>query len=225
MGHRRAGHALLIVAAALPLAFLSLRALRGDLGANPIETIEHTTGDWALRSLLAALAVTPLRRLTGWNGVIRYRRTVGLIAFSYVCLHFLIYVMIDQGFPFQGFAIKYIAKDIAKRPYVTVGFSALLLLIPLAWTSTKGWIRQLGGARWNALHRLIYPAAALASLHYLWLVKGKQWTPLWYALAVVLLLALRLRPGRPTARPRAPDAPRTDDSRPPRSPATVPSPS
>ena len=225
MGRHRAGHALLIVAAAVPLLALALRTVHGDLGANPIETIEHTTGDWALRTLLAALAVTPLRRLTGWNGLIRYRRTVGLIAFTYVCLHFLIYVVIDQGFPLQGFAITYIAKDIAKRPYVTVGFSAFLLLIPLAWTSTRRWIRKLGGARWNALHRLIYPAAALASLHYLWLVKGKQWTPVWYALGVVALLALRLAPGMATARPRARDEPRADVARPRRSPATTPGPS
>jgi sulfoxide reductase heme-binding subunit YedZ len=166
-----------------------------------------------LRLLLATLAVSPLRRLTGWN-VIRYRRTLGLLAFSYVCLHFLIYLVIDQGFPIQGFAIRYVVEDVAKRPYVTVGFAAFLLLIPLAATSTKGWIRRLG-KKWKALHQLIYVAAALGVLHFLWQVKGEQLEPVYYGLVLVGLLVLRV--WRPITAPhRFPGAPRAAD--PPPSP-------
>jgi len=177
-----------IVAAALvPIALLAAGALRGHLGANPIETIEHRTGDWTLRFLLAALAVTPLRRFTGWNAVIGFRRTLGLIAYSYACIHFLAYVGLDEGFDLPS-----IADDIVKRPYVTVGFTALCLLTPLAFTSTAGWIRRLGGKRWNALHRLIYVAGAAAILHYLWEVKGDQVTPVYYALVLIVLLGARV---------------------------------
>ena len=153
-------HTLIIVAALVPLALIVRDAVTDRLGANPIEQITHRTGDWTIRLLLASLAVTPLRRLTGWNGLIRYRRTIGLLAFTYVCLHFLTYVVLDQGFPLQGFAIAYVVEDIAKRPYITVGFTAFLLLMPIAWTSTKGWIRRLG-RRWTTLHQLVYVAAAL----------------------------------------------------------------
>ncbi len=176
-----------MAAALVPLALLAAAALRGGLGANPIETIEHRTGDWTLRFLLAALAVTPLRRLSGWNGVIRFRRTVGLIAYGYACIHFLAYVGLDEGLDLPS-----IADDILKRPYVTVGFTALCLLTPLALTSTAGSIRRLGGKRWNALHRLIYVAGAAAILHYLWQVKGEQMTPIYYAVALLGLLAARL---------------------------------
>jgi len=176
-----------VAAALVPLALLAAAALRGGLGANPIETIEHRTGDWTLRFLLAALAVTPLRRLSGWNGVIRFRRTVGLIAYGYACIHFLAYVGLDEGLDLPS-----IADDILKRPYVTVGFTALCLLTPLALTSTAGSIRRLGGKRWNALHRLIYVAGAAAILHYLWQVKGEQMTPIYYAVALLGLLAARL---------------------------------
>lgn len=214
-----------MAAAAVPLVLLARDTVAGRLGANPVEALEHRTGDWALRLLLATLAVSPLRRLTRWNALARYRRTLGLTAFSYVALHFLIYVVIDQGFPIQGFAIRYVAADIAKRPYITVGFTAFCLLLPLAFTSTRDAIRRLGGARWNALHRLIYVAAALAALHYLWLVKGNQWTPVWYALGVVALLAARLAVPSVTPRRRAPDGPRAAGSpRPPRpAPAEDPS--
>jgi sulfoxide reductase heme-binding subunit YedZ len=176
-----------VAAALVPLALLAAAALHGGLGANPIETIEHRTGDWTLRFLLAALAVTPLRRFSRWNGVIRYRRTLGLIAYGYACVHFLAYVGLDEGLDLPS-----IADDILKRPYVTVGFTALCLLTPLAFTSTTGWIRRLGGKRWNALHRLIYVAGAAAILHYLWEVKGDQLTPVYYALVLVLLLGLRM---------------------------------
>jgi len=195
----------IVVAALVPLALIVRDAFTDRLGANPIEAITHRTGDWAIRLLLATLAVSPLRRLTGWNGIIRYRRTLGLLAFSYICLHFLIYLVIDQGFPIQGFALQYVIEDIAKRPYITVGFTAFLLLIPLAWTSTKGWIRRLG-KKWKALHQLIYVAAALGVLHYLWLVKGDRPTPVYYALVLVALLALRALPQSRGA-PRAGDRP------------------
>ena len=191
-------HAAIVVAALVPAAAIVWDALHDNLGANPIEQITHRTGDWTIRLLLASLAVTPLRRLTGWNGVIRYRRTVGLLAFTYVCLHFLTYVVLDQGFPLQGFAIVDVAEDIAKRPYITVGFSAFLLLIPIAWTSTKGWIRRLG-KRWTTLHQLVYVAAALGVLHYLWLIKGDRPTAVYYGLVLVALLGVRVwRPYRAT---------------------------
>lgn len=195
---------MVVVAGLIPLALLVADALRDRLGANPIEQITHRTGDWTIRLLLTALAVTPLRRLTGWNSIIRFRRTVGLLAFTYVCLHFLTYLVLDQGFPIQGFALKYVGEDIAKRPYITVGFTAFLLLIPLAWTSTKGWVRRLG-KRWTTLHQLIYVAGALGALHYMWLIKGDRPTAIYYALILVALLAsrvwiLRMRP-KPAAAP------------------------
>jgi len=185
----------------VPLALIVRDALTDRLGANPIEQITHRTGDWTIRLLLASLAVTPLRRLTGWNGVIRYRRTIGLLAFTYVCLHFLIYLVLDQGFPLQGFAIAYVVEDIAKRPYITVGFTAFLLLIPIAWTSTKGWIRRLG-RRWTTLHQMVYVAAALGVLHYLWLIKGDRPTAVYYGLVLVGLLVTRVPHLRRTASPR-----------------------
>ena len=140
--------------------------------------------------------MTPLRRLTGWNELVRFRRTIGLLAFTYVCVHFLTYTILDQGLFLQGLVLEYLVEDVAKRPYITVGFTAFLLLIPLAVTSTRGWIRRLGGKRWNALHRLIYVAGALGVLHYLWLVKGDQVTPVWYAGILVALLVARVFYGR-----------------------------
>ncbi len=195
----------------MPAGLIVWDALHDNLGANPIEQITHRTGDWTIRLLLGALAITPLRRLTGWNEIIRYRRTLGLLAFTYVCLHFLTYLVIDQGFPIQGFAIRYVVEDIAKRPYITVGFTAFLLLVPLAWTSTKGWIRRLG-KKWKALHQLIYVAAALGVLHYLWQIKGDRPTAVYYGLVLVGLLALRVwQPRAVTAPLRPPDAPRATD--------------
>lgn len=181
-------HVGIVALGLVPLAWLGVDVWRDNLSANPIEDITHRTGDWTLRFLLATLAVTPLRRFTGWNWLIRFRRTIGLIAFSYATVHFLIYVGLDQGF-----ALAYVGEDIAKRPYITVGFTAFVLLIPLAITSTRGWVRRLGGKRWNALHRLIYVAAAGGVLHYLWLVKGEQMTPIYYAAVLVLLLLLRMQ--------------------------------
>jgi sulfoxide reductase heme-binding subunit YedZ len=204
-------HAGIILAALVPVALILRDALQDNLGANPVEEITHRTGDWTLRLLLATLAISPLRRLTGWNGLIGYRRTIGLLAFTYVCLHFLIYLVIDQGFPIQGFAIRYVVEDITKRPYITVGFTAFLLLIPLAWTSTKGWIRRLG-KKWKQLHQLIYVAAALGVLHYLWLIKGDRPTAVYYGLVLVVLLVARIWERRPVkALLRSPDAPPAAD--------------
>lgn len=194
-----------VLAALVPLAVLVHEAFTDRLGANPVEAIEHRTGDWTIWLLLASLAVTPLRRLTGWNWLIRYRRTLGLLAFSYVCLHFLTYLVIDQGFPIQGLTLAYVWEDIVKRPYVTVGFTAFALLIPIAWTSTKGWIRRLG-RRWTTLHQLVYVAAALGVLHYMWLIKGDRPTAVYHALVLVGLLGARV--WRIRAPLRSPGAPR-----------------
>ena len=204
-------HGVIVAAALVPAALIVWDALHDNLGANPIEQITHRTGDWTIRLLLGTLAITPVRRLTGWNGIIRYRRTLGLLAFTYVCLHFLTYLVIDQGFPIQGFAIRYVVEDIAKRPYITVGFTAFLILIPIAWTSTKGWIRRLG-RRWTTLHQLVYVAAALGVLHYLWQIKGDRPTAVYYGLVLVGLLLVRVwlmrravvgAPLRPPSRPAA----------------------
>lgn len=163
-----------------------MRAARGDLGANPIETITHFTGDWALRFLLLSLSVTPLRRLTGWNGLIQYRRMLGLFAFFYVSVHFGIWIGIDRFFEWSA-----IVEDIAKRPYVTVGFFGFVCLVPLAITSTRGWIRRLG-KRWTQLHRLAYVAAVAGIAHYWWLVKADIRRPLAYGVALAALFAVRL---------------------------------
>ncbi len=169
-----------------PLAWLIFRALTDDLGANPIEEITHRTGDWSLRILLAALAVTPLRRITGWNQVIQVRRLVGLFAFFWVCLHFLTYIVLDQFFGWS-----YIVEDVTERPYITAGFTAFVLLIPLAVTSTKGWIRRLG-KRWARLHKLVYVAGLLGVIHYLWITRADDRAPLVYGAILLVLLAFRV---------------------------------
>jgi sulfoxide reductase heme-binding subunit YedZ len=194
VNRRRVAQVVVVALGSIPLLWLAADAFGDRLGANPIEEITHRTGDWTIRFLLATLAVSPLRRFTGWNWLIKFRRTIGLIAFSYASVHFLTYIGLDQGF-----ALSYVGDDIAKRPYITVGFIAFTLLIPLAVTSTQGWVRRLGGKRWNALHRLIYIAAALGVLHYLWLVKGDQLTPVYYAAILVALLVLRIRRHSPPA--------------------------
>ncbi len=173
-------------ASLLPLAWLCWLAWQDRLGTNPVETLSHYTGDWSLRFLLLTLTVTPLRRLTGWNGLIRFRRMLGLFAFFYVCLHFGVYLLFDQFFDWAG-----IVEDVAKRPYITVGFAGWLLLIPLAATSTSGMIKRLG-RYWQRLHRLVYFSAALGVLHYLWLVKTDRTEPLVYAGSLVVLLGYRL---------------------------------
>lgn len=173
--------------ALVPLAFLIYRALNNDLGANPIETINRYTGNWVLRFLMITLAITPLRRLTGWNGLLRYRRMLGLFAFFYACLHFLSWAWLDQYF-----VLADIVKDVAKRPYITMGFASFLMLIPLAATSTNAMIRRLGAKRWQQLHRLVYLIGIGGVVHFLWLVKSDIREPLVYGVILALLLGFRL---------------------------------
>jgi len=175
------------LACLLPLARLGWKAYMGLLGANPIEVITHSTGDWTLIFLLITLAVTPLRKLTGQPWLIRYRRMFGLFAFFYVTLHFLTYIWLDKFFNVHD-----MLADIAKRKFITVGFTGFVLLIPLALTSTSGWIRRLGGKRWQALHRLIYAAAICGVIHYLWLVKADIRKPLQYGTVLAVLLGYRV---------------------------------
>jgi methionine sulfoxide reductase heme-binding subunit len=171
----------------LPLGMLAWKGYLGDLGANPIEKITHSTGDWTLRFLLITLAITPLRRALRAPALIRFRRMLGLFAFFYGCLHFLTYIWLDKFFDVHG-----MLADIAKRKFITVGFTAFVLLIPLAVTSTAGWIRRLGGRRWRALHRLIYFSAIAGVIHYLWLVKADIRKPLEYGSILALLLFYRI---------------------------------
>jgi sulfoxide reductase heme-binding subunit YedZ len=178
------------------MAFLPNAGPWGRLGANPIEKITHWTGYTALVLLMLTLAVTPFRRLTGWNEVIRIRRLIGLFAFFYAALHFLIYVVLDQFF-----SLAAIGEDILERPYITVGFIAFVLLIPLAATSTKKAIRRLG-KRWQTLHRLVYISAALGVLHFFWKVKADTREPLIFAGILATLLVLRLPVFRNVRRPR-----------------------
>jgi methionine sulfoxide reductase heme-binding subunit len=164
-----------------------LRGLEPDLGANPIEFVTLSTGTWTLVILLASLSVTPLRRLTGWNSLIKFRRLLGLFAFFYICLHFLIYLVLDRELD-----VTTVTEDIAKRPFITVGFVGFVALIPLALTSTAGWIRRLGGKNWNRLHMLVYLAAVSGVVHYWWKVKSDIRQPAMFAAVLALLLAFRL---------------------------------
>ena len=170
----------------VPLSLLVVRAFTGGLGANPVEFIIRYLGDWALRFLLIALAVTPVRILTGWNEVARLRRMLGLFAFTYVILHLLAYTGIDQGFDLAG-----LLNDVVKRIYITLGMAALAMLIPLAVTSTDGMIRRLGGKRWRALHRLAYPAGVAAVIHYFLMIKAGYQQPMIYAVVLAVLLGIR----------------------------------
>jgi sulfoxide reductase heme-binding subunit YedZ len=189
---RRALQAALVAAGLTPLALLCLRAWRGELEAEPIKDVTHETGLWALRLLLASLAVTPLRRFSGYAAVAPYRRTLGLLAFTYVCLHFLTYSVLDLWGAWDT-----LIEDVLKRPYITVGFAGFLCLVPLAVTSTRAWIRRLG-KRWVVLHRLVYVAAIAGCIHFLWLVKKDVREPLIYSAVLAALFAarglLRLRP-------------------------------
>jgi sulfoxide reductase heme-binding subunit YedZ len=175
--------------ACVPLARLVVLGFTGGLGANPLEFITHTTGDWTLYLFCITLAVTPLRKLTGMNWLVKMRRMLGLMAFLHLCLHFTTFVWFDHFFD-----LGEIWKDIVKRPFITVGVLALLLTIPLAVTSTNGMVRRLGGKRWQALHRLIYLIVPLGVLHYWWDKAGKNLIaqPLLFAVLVGAMLALRL---------------------------------
>ena len=171
----------------VPFFGLVDRALHNRLGANPVEFLQHATGDWILRFLVFTLSITPLRKLLNLPDLIRFRRMLGLFAFFYACLHFLTYLGPDQSFDLSA-----MWKDVAKRPFITVGFLGFVLLIPLALTSTAGWIRRLGGKRWQMLHRAIYISAIAGVVHYYWLVKSDVRKPLFYGALVAILLLWRL---------------------------------
>ena len=173
--------------ALIPLARLLWKALHDGLGANPIEVITHSTGDWTLILILATLAITPLRRITRQYWLISLRRMIGLFAFFYGTLHFLTYIWLDKFFDLHE-----MFKDIAKRPFITIGFSAYLLLIPLALTSTAWSIRRLGGKNWQRLHRLIYLTGILGVIHYAWLVKADHRKPIEYGIILSILLLYRI---------------------------------
>ena len=201
------------LASVAPSAWLAWAALHGQLSANPLEELTNETGVWALRFLCLTLTVTPVRRLTGWNDAIRFRRVLGLFAFFYGSLHLLTYVVADRlaGLDFPEGIVAWttarhfvvaIGSDVLKRPFITIGFTTWLCMVPLAITSTAGMIRRLGGRRWLALHRLTYAAASAGVLHYWWLVRADVRRPQIYALIVGFLLAFRLwRWVRPASAP------------------------
>lgn len=197
---------LVFVAALGPVGYLTWAAFTDNLSANPISDITLETGTWALRFLVVTLAVTPLRRITHWNELIKFRRMLGLFAFFYGILHFTTYLWLDQFFDFGG-----IGKDIWKRPFITVGFTAFMAMLPLAITSTSGWIRRLGGKNWQRLHRLIYIAAVCGVIHYWWLVKSDVQRPMIYGLIFGVLLGYRLVVAVRRRAPRAAVASRSSD--------------
>ena len=192
------------VLAMVPAARIGVLGLQGELGANPIAEAMNRLGFWTLTLLLATLAPTPIQIVTGWKWPLRLRRMLGLEAFLYVCLHFSVYLGVDQFFDWSA-----IGKDIVKRQFITVGFAAFVLLIPLAITSTDGMVRRLGFVRWKRLHRLIYVAAVLGVVHFVWRVKSDLRQPLIFAGALAALLAIRslrwaraMRAARPSMSPR-----------------------
>lgn len=183
----RVAKRVVFVAALAPALWLVYAALTDGLGANPIDKITDETGTWTLRLLVASLAITPVRRITGWNGLIRFRRMLGLFAFFYACLHFSTYVVLDQFF-----AMDAIVADVIKRPYITAGFTGFVLMIPLALTSTSASIQRLGGRNWQRLHRLAYVSAMAGVVHYWWLVKADTTRPMRYGTVLAVLLGARL---------------------------------
>lgn len=216
--------ALVWAACLTPLALLVSRALMGALGANPIEALTRTLGDWTLRLLLASLAMTPLRLLFGVAWPITLRRLLGLFAFFYASLHFSVWIVLDHFFAWeQMFA------DVLKRPYITVGLLALTLLLPLAATSTARMVKRLGARTWRRLHRLVYVAGILGVLHYLWLAKVGVNDPYWYAGVLALLLGVRLwywlrRLAREQRWAAAPPQPVTSPQERPQAPLRTPHP-
>lgn len=171
----------------VPLGMLLWRGYRNDLTLNPVEYVEHRTGDWILRFLCITLAITPLRKVLHLPELIRYRRMMGLFAFFYALLHFSTWLGVDRYFQWS-----LILDDIGKRPYITVGFTGFVLLVPLAITSTAGWIRRLGGKRWQMLHRAVYFAAIAGVIHYYWQVKSDVRKPIEYGVIVGVLLLWRV---------------------------------
>src|SRR5437762_6209727 len=194
---------IVFVASLGPLAWLVWAAVTGNLSANPLSDLTNETGVWTLRFVCITLAITPLRRVTGWNALIRFRRMAGLFAFFYGTLHLLTYVVVDRfaGLDFPDGIVAWttvrnlaasVVEDIGKRPFITIGFTAWSTMAPLALTSTAGMIRRLGGKRWNRLHKLVYATATLGVVHYWWLVKADIRRPLAYGIVVGSLLAARM---------------------------------
>ena len=175
------------VACLTPLALLIYHFVRNELSANPVEDITNTTGIWTLRFVVLTLAITPLRSLTGVNQLINYRRLISLFAFFYGSVHFTIFFFLDHQFD-----VAAMWQDVLKRRYITAGFTGFVLMIPLALTSTTGWIRRLGGKRWNLLHKLIYITAMAGVLHYFWKVKLDATNPIYYGVVVAALLGFRV---------------------------------
>ena len=195
---------IVFISALVPVSLLTHQLITGSLGADPLAEITTRTGLWALRFLALTLAITPLRRLSGWNGAIRFRRMIGLFAFFYGSLHLGLFVIADRlaslGFPspvssqtIRDLAVS-IASEVYKRPYIAVGFTSWLIMFGLALTSTTGMIRRLGGRRWQALHRLVYVGAVAGVVHYWWSVKADVRNPRTYAVVVTILLAFRIAP-------------------------------
>lgn len=193
---------IVFVAALTPVGWLIWAGLTGHLSVNPLSDLTNETGLWAIRFICITLAITPLRRITGWNWLIKFRRMIGNYAFFYGSLHFLVYVIADRfaGLDFPDGIVSMttarnlamsVGEDIYKRPFITIGFTTLMLMLPLAVTSTTGWIRRLGGKRWQALHRLVYAVGVAAVIHYYWLVKADVRSPLLYGAIVVVLLGAR----------------------------------
>ena len=180
--------ALILVLSLLPLFKLGVLGYLDQLGANPIEKLTRSTGYWTLTLLMLGLSLTPIRLLLGWLWAIRVRRMLGLFAFFYASLHFLCYLVLDQFFDWAA-----IAEDILKRPYITVGFPAFLMLIPLAITSTNNMIHRLGGQRWRNLHKLVYLIAVGGVIHYWWLIKKDLTNPITFAAILLLLFGIRLK--------------------------------
>ena len=177
----------LYLAAVLPFSYMLYALLTGLVMGDQVKFMQHVTGDTILTCLLLTLTITPLRRVTGWNEVIRVRRLIGLTAFWYACMHLTTYLVFDQSL-----SLSEIVMDIVKHPWVLVGFAGFLCLVPLAITSTTGWVRRLGGKRWQRLHRLVYAAAVAGVLHYFWLVKKDVTAPLTYGAVLLVLLGSRL---------------------------------
>lgn len=196
----RAVKPIVFALSAAPFLWLAFRAWSGRLSVNPIEDITLTTGIWALRFLVLSLAITPVRRITGWNRLVQYRRMLGLFAFFYATLHVATYVVLDLFF-----AWDLILADILKRPFITAGMVAFVTMVPLALTSTRGWIRRLG-RRWQLLHRLVYLSAIAAAVHYLWKVKVVIGSPVYYAAIVAGLLLFRVAWTMRASRRSAPQA-------------------
>lgn len=211
MNARRLARPLLFLLCLVPLAVTATELALGRIRGEWIKEITHRTGFWGLILITVTLAVTPVRRLTGWNAIQPFRRMLGLFGFSYICVHFLIYVILDRQLPFEPrTAWPELLEDVAKRPYITLGFTGFVLLLPLALTSTRGWVKRLG-KRWVSLHSLIYVTALAGVIHFMWSVKADVARPTAIGLVLVVLLAIRLvprrAPARMAARGTAPGAP------------------